>query len=253
MKKFRFKSLYVGFYVFFAFMFQLPTAFAGIHVVQTYEYKEPFLVNTIKIEQVPIISPIEKMYDSLKLNLCGLSENAFNYAIKGYEFLKAKGKIANQNVISIVDFSKPSSDKRLFVLDLKNFKVLFNTYVAHGQNSGQVMATTFSNTPESLQSSLGFYKTSSTYFGRNGFSLKLSGLENGINNRAEERAIVMHGAPYANEEVVESMGHIGRSWGCPAVPERLNKPIIEKIKNGSCLFIFSTDKKYLHDSKIINS
>ena len=194
-----------------------------------------------------------KIYDSLKLNLSGLSQQAFSCAIKGYEYLKVKGKIGNDNILSIVDFSRPSSQKRLFVIDLKNFKVLFNTYVAHGQGSGTAMATQFSNTPESYQSSLGFYTTSSTYNGKNGYSMHLEGMENGINDKAEERAIVMHGAAYVNENLIHARGYIGRSWGCPAVSEKLNKPIIDKIKNGSCLFIYSENNKYLNSSKILNS
>lgn len=194
-----------------------------------------------------------KIYDSLKLNLCGLSEHAFNYAVKGFEYLKTQGRIANDNVISIVDFSRPSSQKRLFVLDLKNYKVLFNTYVAHGQGSGEAMARSFSNVPESYQSSLGFYQTEDTYMGKNGYSMHLEGLERGINDKAEERAIVMHGAPYVSENFIHTKGFLGRSWGCPAVPEQLNRPIIDKIKNGSCLFIFSENRNYLNRSRILNS
>lgn len=250
MKKFKCKSAYLFFSAALACMVHMPMAFAT---------GKPFL----KVRAIdPIITPklVEtkassayKVYDSLKLNLYGLSENAFQYAIKGYEYLLSKGKIANDHIISIVDFTRPSSQKRLFIIDLSNYKILFNTYVAHGQGSGAEMATRFSNTPESLQSSLGFYKTSGTYMGKNGFSMKLEGLENGINDMAYERAIVMHGAPYVSENMARSQGHIGRSWGCPAVPEKLNKPIIEKIKNGSCLFIFSENKTYLHKSRIINS
>ncbi len=250
MKKFKIKTAYLFFLAALACMVHVPMAFAS---------GKPF----IKIKTVdPIITPevVEnkmsnayKVYDSLKLNFYGLSEHAFQYAIKGYEYLLSKGKIANDHIISIVDFSRPSAQKRLFVIDLNNYKILFNTYVAHGQGSGGEMATQFSNIPESLQSSLGFYKTSSTYTGKNGFSMKLVGLENGINDMAYERAIVMHGAPYVSEDLARSQGHIGRSWGCPAVPEKLSKPIIEKIKNGSCLFIFSENNNYLHKSKIINS
>ncbi|MBC7867350.1 MAG: murein L,D-transpeptidase catalytic domain family protein, partial [Gloeobacteraceae cyanobacterium ES-bin-316] len=130
---------------------------------------------------------------------------------------------------------------------------LFNTYVAHGQNTGQEYANRFSNKPESFQSSLGFYITTSTYMGKNGFSLQLDGMENGINDLANERAIVMHGAPYVSESYIKTKGYIGRSHGCPAVPQQLNKPIIEKIKNGSCLFIYSNDKGYLKRSKILNT
>ncbi len=198
-------------------------------------------------------SAVHKMYDSLNLNAFGLSQAAFNYAIKGFENLKSDGKLLNDHVISIVDFTKLSSEKRLYVLDIKSYKILFNTYVAHGQGSGQAMATNFSNVPESLQSSLGFYKTSSTYYGKNGFSLKLHGFENGINDKAAERSIVLHGALYVSEDFINSQGYIGRSWGCPAVPEKLNRPIIEKIKNGSCLFIYSQNKSYLQQSRLLNN
>jgi hypothetical protein len=249
MKKFKCKSAYLFFLLALAFMMHVPMAFATA---------KPFFriktINTnINIELTENkTSSLYKVYDSLKLNLYGLSERAFLYAIKGYEYLLSKGKIANDHIISIVDFTKPSAEKRLFVIDLKTYKVLFNTYVAHGQGSGAEMATKFSNIPESFQSSLGFYKTSSTYIGKNGYSMKLEGLEYGINDNAYERAIVMHGAPYVSEDLARSQGHIGRSWGCPAVSEKLNKPIIEKIKNGSCLFIFSDNKSYLHKSRIIN-
>ena len=199
------------------------------------------------------ISALEVLYDSLELNNLGLSEIAFSYAIKGYESLKKNGKINNLKVLSIIDFTKPSSQKRLFILDVQNFRILFNTYVAHGQNTGKEFATKFSNKPDSYQSSLGFYLTEGTYNGKNGFSMQLEGVENGINDKAGERAIVVHGAPYVSEGFIRSRGYIGRSHGCPALPEKLNKPIIEKIKNGSCLFIYSNDKNYLQKSRIINS
>lgn len=193
------------------------------------------------------------IYDSLHLNNLGLSEQAFEYAVKGYDYLKNRGRITNGHVISIVDFTKPSYEKRLFVIDMDRCQVLFNTYVAHGQGSGKEFANSFSNKPESLQSSLGFYLTSDTYNGKNGYSLHLNGIEKGINDKADERAIVMHGAPYVSETYIRSNGCIGRSWGCPAVPEKLNKPIIEKIKNGSCLFIYGRNKQYLRHSAILNS
>jgi L,D-transpeptidase catalytic domain len=237
---------------------QIPAVFANARFLFLPEAQKPIVIpylaasNNTLIEEPAAANGINKMYDSLKLNLFGLSEHAFQYAIKGFEYLKATGKLANEHIISIVDFSKPSFQKRLFILDIDNYKLLFNTYVAHGQGSGQTMATMFSNIPESLQSSLGFYRTSSTYIGKNGYSLKLAGLEYGINDKAEQRAVVIHGASYVSEEFIQNQGFIGRSWGCPALPEKLNKPIIEKIKNGTCLFIFSENNKYLHSSKILN-
>ncbi len=193
------------------------------------------------------------LYDSLRLNMMGLSQQAFNYAVQGFDYLVQHGKLANDRIISIVDFSLPSSKKRLFVIDVEQKKVLFNTYVAHGANSGREYANQFSNTPESNMSSLGFYETENTYMGGNGYSLKLEGLERGINDNAYRRAIVIHGAPYVSEGLIQSQGYIGRSWGCPALPEALHKPIIDKIKNGTCLFIYSPDKGYLRHSRILNS
>ena len=194
---------------------------------------------------------LSNIYDSLRLNLMGLSQQAFQYAMHGFDYLVKAGKITNDRIISIVDFSQPSNKKRLFVIDLDKIKVVFNTYVAHGVNSGKEYADQFSNRPESNQSSLGFYETMDTYNGKNGYSLHLAGLEKGINDNADNRAIVMHGAEYVCEELIQSQGYIGRSWGCPAVPEKLHKPIINKIKNGTCLFIYSPDKNYLIHSKVL--
>ncbi len=192
-------------------------------------------------------------YDSMELDKMGLSEQAFNYAMKGFNYLVEKGKLAKDNIISIVDFTQPSSKKRLFVIDLDDYRVLYNTYVAHGVNSGKEYANQFSNTPSSYKSSLGFYQTLGTYMGEHGYSLRLDGLEKGINDNANSRDIVIHAADYVNESFIRSQGYIGRSWGCPALPEKLHKPIIDKIKNGSCLFIYSTNNAYLQKSKIINA
>jgi len=193
------------------------------------------------------------LYDKLNLDSLGLSQEAYMLGLKGFERLKIDGKLQNDNIVSIIDFSKPSSSKRLFVIDLASGVLLFNTYVAHGQNSGFAMAEKFSNKSSSLQSSLGFYETSSTYIGKHGYSLKLEGLEKGINDNALERSIVMHGASYVSEGMIKIKGYLGRSWGCPAVPEKYSKPIIDKIKNGSCIFIYANNSKYLQQSKILQS
>ena len=139
----------------------------------------------------------------------------------------------------------------MYVIDMNRCKILFHTYVAHGQNSGLEYASRFSNEPESLTSSLGFYVTSGTYMGKHGYSLQLRGLEKGINDKAFDRDIVIHGAEYVNEDYIRAQGYIGRSWGCPAVSEKLNRPIIDKIKNGSCIFIYAKDRKYLVKSRIL--
>ncbi|WP_090106805.1 murein L,D-transpeptidase catalytic domain family protein [Chitinophaga sp. CF118] len=190
------------------------------------------------------------LYQSLKLDSLGLSREAFKYAISGMEKLEEAGKLSNADLITIVDFSLPSSKKRLFVIDLKNGKVLFNTLVSHGRNSGAAVATEFSNAPESFKSSLGFYITGETYKGEHGYSLRLQGEEAGINDNALSRGIVMHSAAYVNDKLVRLQGYIGRSLGCPAIPEKVHKLIIEEIRNGTCLFLYSPDKYYMAHSKM---
>jgi len=205
---------------------------------------------TLAEGDVPVKNTVS-LYDSLHLQEFGLSRNAFEYAVKGYQVLLASGRLNNEKLLSIVDFSLPSSKKRLFILDLENNKMLFNTYVAHGRNSGKEMAHEFSNEPESNKSSLGFYVTGDTYIGKHGFSLRLLGEEKGINDNANSRAIVMHSAAYVSEGAIKMQGFIGRSLGCPALPENIYKPVINKIKNGSCLFLYSPDKYYASHSNIL--
>lgn len=211
--------------------------------------------NSLPAENTVVtINPVTKMlsvYDSLRLAQLGLSRYAFEYAVKGYNHLLSSGKLKNDQIISIVDFSQASSKKRFYVIDLKNKKVLFNTYVSHGKNSGREMAHQFSNEPESNKSSLGFYVTGDTYIGKHGFSMRLCGTEKGINDNANSRAIVMHSAAYVSESAIRMQGFIGRSLGCPALPENLYKPIIETVKNGSCLFLYSPDKYYATHSDIL--
>jgi hypothetical protein len=192
-------------------------------------------------------------YKEWQLGRMGISENAFNYAMKGFHYLNKMNLISNKNIVSIVDFSKPSTQKRLYVIDLNNGKILFNTWVAHGHNSGNEYANQFSNLPESHQSSLGFYITMDTYIGGNGYSLRLKGCEKGINDKAFERAIVIHGADYVSGRFINYKGELGRSYGCPAIPTELSKKIIDVIKNGSCLFLYHPTRKYCSRSKILNS
>ena len=190
------------------------------------------------------------LYENMNLNSMGLSQEAFDLAVKGYRYLQSLGKLDN-NILSIVDFSLSSSRKRLFVIDMENAKLLFNTYVAHGRNSGKEYATQFSNRPESFKSSLGFYITKGTYSGAHGFSLQLEGEEKGINDNAFSRAIVMHSADYVNKKLIKSQGYMGRSLGCPALPKAVYKPIIETIKNGSCLFMYSPNSNYVSKSQLL--
>ena len=193
------------------------------------------------------------LYDSLQLRQSGLSETALEYAMKGYNYLQSKGLVA-KSIVSICDFSQPSRNKRLYVIDLASKKLLYNTYVAHGRNSGAEYATSFSNSPESLKSSLGFYVTQGTYQGSHGLSLKIEGLEKGFNNNAFKRNIVIHGSEYTADPFIRSNSYCGRSYGCPAVPAQLSSGIIEVLKEGSCLFIYHPSANgYLAKSSILNS
>lgn len=192
------------------------------------------------------------LYDSLHLDELGLSFETLQYAYLGYLRLKKQGALRNEDVLSICDFSQSSFKKRLYIIDVANFKVIKNTYVAHGKNSGLQYASNFSNTPESLQSSLGFFVTKATYFGKHGLSLRLDGKEPGINCKAEERAIVVHGADYIGAHRLGAP-YMGRSFGCPAVPQHEAGTVINAIKDGSCLFIYNPSKKYLQKSKLLNA
>ncbi len=187
------------------------------------------------------------LYDSLDLEKQGLSETAFRYAWYGFHKLNLRNPI-----LAIADFSQSSCKKRLYVIDLLRKKLLFNTYVAHGRNSGQEYARSFSNNNESYQSSLGFYRTLGTYQGKHGLSLKLEGLEKGINDRALERAIVMHGADYVSEDFIKNTGRLGRSLGCPAVSIADSRKLINMLYNGAGLFIYSIDQKYLKKSGLLS-
>jgi hypothetical protein len=191
------------------------------------------------------------MFQRLQLPDLGLSFEAFDMAMRGYDQLLCKGMLPNEGILTIVDFSLPSTQKRLFVLDMQKQQLLFHTYVAHGMKSGKLFAKVFSNKPESNCSSLGFYRTADTYQGKHGYSLNLEGLERGINDKAADRAIVVHGADYVSEATIREQGFLGRSWGCPALPAKLTKPIIEKIKNGSCLFIYARQKQYSKKSRLL--
>jgi hypothetical protein len=170
----------------------------------------------------------------------------FKRALIGYEIYSC----TNREIITIIDYTKPSTEERLFIIDLEEKELLYKTLVAHGKNSGLNLAVNFSNTGSSLKSSPGFYTTAETYHGKHGYSLRLDGLEAGINDNARKRAIVMHGANYVNKGFIKAHNRLGRSWGCPAVPSELSKEIIDIIKGGSCLYIHANDENYIGQSII---
>ena len=216
------------------------------------EINKTSLANTINTKSADN-SNNTALFSELHLSQAGLSQTVFNSALQGLGKLDSTGVIRKDDIITIVDFSQPSNKKRLYVVDLQNKQILFNTLVAHGKNSGTLWAKSFSNEASSLKSSPGFYVTEDTYTGHNGYSLRLNGLEKNINDNALNRAVVMHGAPYVDQSAINRLGFIGRSWGCPAVPESQHKAIINTIKGGTCLFIYSPDKNYQQRSTILNS
>jgi len=180
----------------------------------------------------------EFVYTHLNANHFTLPKSeSFFSALEGFYELRESG-IIKKNILTLIDFSLSSNSKRLWVIDLDNNIILYHTLVAHGRNTGEEFATSFSNDQSSFKSSLGFYATAETYIGKHGFSLRLDGLEKGINSSARARAVVMHGADYVNENFARRNNRLGRSLGCPAIPEELTTDIINIIKDKSCLYIY---------------
>lgn len=195
---------------------------------------------------------VTSVYNSLESNNFKLPNlESFSKAFEGYQILKEKGMIKKE-VLTIIDFSLSSREKRLWIIDMNTNEILFNTLVAHGKNSGTDYAVKFSNKNESYRSSLGFFATGEVYKGKHGLSLKLDGLEKGINDNARKRAVVIHGADYVSKAFIKNHKRLGRSQGCPAVPVEFSKKIIQAIKEKSCLFIYHPTRSYKVSSKLIS-
>ncbi|SIT81678.1 murein L,D-transpeptidase catalytic domain family protein [Pontibacter indicus] len=191
---------------------------------------------------------VQEVYNRVGLQKAGLSFSVFERAYTGYHNFKQDALTAtDKQILTVVDFTKPSNLKRMWVIDLEEGKVLYNNLVAHGRNTGNVKAEKFSNEPNSNMSSMGFYLTDKTYYGKHGLSLRLSGMDEKFNSKAMERAIVLHGADYVSDDFVKQYGRLGRSLGCPAVPRAISGDVIELIKNNTVLYIHSADKTYTSD------
>lgn len=204
-------------------------------------------------EEPYVLEEKTDIYSLLNLSHLGLSKEAYQFAVKGFNKLKEQGQILNSSILTIIDFSQSSNNKRMYVIDLYKKALLFNTYVAHGKNTGNEFAEKFSNIPGTLQSSLGFYITENMAIGSKvGLSLILKGIEKGINDKAREREIIIHGAEYATEDFIKKNGRLGRSFGCPSLPPDLIKPVAESIKDGTCLFIYKHDENYINKSTMLN-
>lgn len=181
-----------------------------------------------------------------------LDTEVLRLSLTAYSKARSQGYDAQQ-LLTIVDYSKPSTERRLWVVDLKNNKVLFNTWVSHGKNSGELNSNSFSNQNRSLKSSLGVFVTAETYGGHNGLSLRMRGLERGINDNAYSRAIVFHGADYANGDIAKQFGRLGRSWGCLAVGRDVIQPLINTIKNNTVVVAYYPDQNWLHHSAYLQT
>ena len=182
----------------------------------------------------------------------GLRAEVLQMAMNAEQRAARQGLIRRTNLLTVIDYSLPSSQPRLFVFDLAAGKLLFRELCAHGKNSGDDMANFFSNEPGSEATSLGLFVTADTYVGNNGYSLRLKGLEEGVNDMAQSRAIVMHGAYYVSQEAVKVLGRLGRSWGCPAIPVAVAKEIIDTIRGGSAVFAYYPEKRWLVSSAFLH-
>ena len=182
----------------------------------------------------------------------GVSTEVLNLALRAVACATSTGAIATPPTLTLIDYSRPSVEPRLWVFDLATGNLLYKELVAHGRNTGENMSVSFSDRMNSRQSSLGLFVTRDTYVGSNGYSLRLDGLEPGFNASALERAIVMHGAPYVNEEIAARQGRIGRSWGCPAVREAVARQVIDTVRGGGVVFSYYPDQTWLDSSRFLN-
>lgn len=200
--------------------------------------------------QANLEAPVDQTIPTITSKAPSLRPDVLKLALTAYNCAVESG-YGKKKKLTIIDYSMPETQKRMWVIDLSSGKIVFNNLVAHGQGSGGVTPSHFSNTPETHESSLGLFMTGDTYFGQDGYSLHLHGLEKGFNDHAYSRSVVMHGAWYVNEEAAHE-GYIGRSWGCPAVPERLAQPIVDTIKNGSLVFAYYPNSKWLKKSQFLH-
>ena len=181
----------------------------------------------------------------------GLRPEVLHRALDSYACARKQG-LGRRGTLTIIDFERPSTEQRLWVIDTRDGTLLHHELVAHGKNSGEDLATVFSNVVDSKQSSLGLFVTAETYDGKHGLSLRLDGLEPGFNDRARERYIVVHGADYVSEAHIEEFGRLGRSWGCPALPLEVSSTIINQIAEGTLMFVYYPQEDWLEQSAYLH-
>jgi hypothetical protein len=204
-----------------------------------------------KLTRLNFEDSLQSLYNGIGLEKYGLSFEVFRYGMVGFYSLKHEGKLSGKQVVSIIDFTKKSTEKRFYTIDLANQKVIFHSLVSHGKNTGENEAKAFSNVPNSNQSSLGFYVTGETYSGSKGYSLRLDGMDNGINDKMRERAVVMHDAEYVSDSWIQKYGRLGRSQGCPALPKGVARKVIDTIKDKTMIFAYYKDDALLTASNYL--
>jgi hypothetical protein len=235
-KKSFFKAIFLTLFI---FIYHVPQAFNSTNKGES-------------IAEVKWNNYVNNLFQSLEGQKENLKFEVFNKALVGYYNLKNLDKLSDKNLLSVVDFSLPSNVKRLWIINISTGKVLYNSLVSHGKNTGTTMAKNFSNLPETHKSSIGFYVTGDTYYGKHDLSLRLEGMDPSFNNNAFARAIVMHGAKYVSEDWIKKYGMLGRSHGCPAIPESISKEVINLLSGGTCLFIYYPNSNYEKKSSLLN-
>ena len=229
--------------------FLLFSSFSSNNKVVLEKNKNTLIKATISKTVLTADAKAISLYNTLHTNNLPLPKlESFTKALKGFYALQAKGVI-QKNILTLIDFSLSSNVKRLWIIDLNSNTVLYNSLVAHGRNTGNGFANSFSNAAESYKSSLGFYATGEVYQGKHGLSLRLDGLERGLNDNARSRAVVMHGADYVADSFIQNHSRLGRSLGCPAIPMHMTKEIISLIKDKSCLYIYHPSLNTVKNSK----
>jgi hypothetical protein len=188
----------------------------------------------------------------IDIGSAGIAPDVLQLALGAVTCATRLGDIKAPPTLTVIDYSLPSVEQRLWVFDLSDGTLLFRELVAHGRNTGDNIATRFSDSMNSRQSSIGLFVTADTYIGSNGYSLRLDGLERGFNANARERAIVMHGAPYVDAKLAATQGRIGRSWGCPALREAVAPQVINTIRGGGVIFSYYPDSNWLKSSRFLN-
>lgn len=206
----------------------------------------------VKLTRDNFEDSVKRLYDNMNLRSYKLNYDVFKLGMIGYHALRSEGKVGTRNLITIIDFTQPSTEKRFYTIDLDNKKVKFHSLVAHGRTTGENIAKSFSNKPHSNASSLGFYVTGETYVGSKGYSLRLDGQEAEYNGNLRSRAVVIHAAEYVSERWIKQNGRIGRSQGCPALPIELNKSVIDTIKDKTVIFAYYNEETYLKSSKYLD-